>query len=120
MSSGHDCFSRQYDGAIATHYDVLGVTPDAPPELIRAAYRDRARRHHPDRTPTGEGDAMSQVNEAYRVLSDPRRRMTYDRSIGRRTSAGASTGAVCVIVLGVGAGSLSLSLGSLCRRLRRI
>ncbi|KUP91513.1 iron chelate uptake ABC transporter family permease subunit [Tritonibacter horizontis] len=35
-------------------------------------------------------------------------------------SAGASTGAVCVIVLGVGAGSLSLSLGSLCWRLRRI
>ena len=85
-------FSRQYDGVIASHYDVLGITPDAPPELVRSAYRDRARQLHPDRWPADDADAMSAVNEAYRVLSDPRRRLDYDRSIGRRRATGSAAG----------------------------
>lgn len=92
MSSGHDCFSRQYAESIGTHYDVLGVTPEAPPELIRSAYRDRARQFHPDRVVASDTDAMSQVNEAYRVLSDPSRRFDYDRSIGRRGVHGSAAG----------------------------
>ncbi len=75
-----------YAGLIATHYDTLGVDPSAPPERIRAAYRDRARQHHPDRA-SGPVDTMAAVNEAYRVLSDPGRRFEYDRSIGARGSA---------------------------------
>jgi molecular chaperone DnaJ len=63
------------------------VHPDATAAEIRAAYRDRARRHHPDRTGWSGGDvgdsaaAMSSVNEAYRVLNDPGRRANYDRSL---------------------------------------
>ena len=78
-----------YAGHIATHYEILGVEPTAPAERIRAAYRERARLHHPDRAAaTGSGvDAMSEVNEAYRVLSDPARRLEYDRSIRPRSSA---------------------------------
>jgi molecular chaperone DnaJ len=80
---------------------VLGVARDADPATIRAAYRERARQHHPDRR-TGRGDGgggggggtteaeleMAAINEAYRVLSDRGRRAVYDRSLtaGRVTS----------------------------------
>lgn len=76
-------------GAIGTHYDVLGVSPGASPQEIRVAYRERARRHHPDRTAmSGLSDAeMSRINEAYRVLRDPGRRAVYDRSLARAGSA---------------------------------
>lgn len=86
------CFSlwrQPYAEDIATHYEILGVRPDAPSEQIRAAYRERARRHHPDRAAlTGSGvDAMPEVNEAYRVVGDPVRRLEYDRSIRVHGSA---------------------------------
>lgn len=63
-----------------THYDSLKVAPDAPAEVVRAAYRVLAQKYHPDRNP---GDAtaaaaMVVVNEAYRVLSDPELRQQYD------------------------------------------
>ncbi len=59
----------------------------ATPEEIRAAYHERARRHHPDRVGAGAhpGDVMSSVNEAYRVLCDPGRRAVYDRSLAGPT-----------------------------------
>jgi hypothetical protein len=68
---------------ISSHYDVLGVDPDASPQEIRIAYRDRARRYHPDRTRGAElpDVEMSRINEAYRVLGDPGRRAVYDRSL---------------------------------------
>jgi molecular chaperone DnaJ len=51
---------------------------------VRAAYRERARIVHPDRRGVDpKAGAMSDVNEAYRVLSDPGRRMLYDRSLRR-------------------------------------
>lgn len=36
--------------ASATHYQVLGVAPDATPEAVREAYLDRTRRFHPEVT----------------------------------------------------------------------
>lgn len=66
-----------------THYDTLGVERSASDERIRAAYRDLARRYHPDRQggSAAGGDRMPAVNEAYRVLSDPARRAMYDASL---------------------------------------
>lgn len=98
MSSSHDFLVAAHDVVpnprcrptligIATHYEVLGVDADATPEAIRAAYRRRARLEHPDHRPHGTADTMAVVNEAYRVLGDPARRLDYDRSIGRRGSA---------------------------------
>ncbi len=78
---------RPYAEAISTHYETLGVDPSAPPERIRAAYREQARHHHPDRGTVGPDDAMAAVNEAYRVLGDPARRFEYDRSIRAHGSA---------------------------------
>jgi molecular chaperone DnaJ len=77
-----------YDRGIPTHYDVLGVAPDAPAPVIREAYRALARQHHPDRVAAAEGPSpaapdhgMARINEAYRVLGDPGRRAVYDRSL---------------------------------------
>jgi hypothetical protein len=76
---------------------VLGVDRSATSAEIRAAYRDLARRLHPDRAASGGGDdggrAMASINEAYRVLSDPGRRVVYDRSLdGAPTGHGSAAG----------------------------
>lgn len=66
------------------YYAILGVPPTASRGEIRTAYRLLARRHHPDVNPPSEDDVaanefMRQLNKAYEVLSDPRRRAAYDR-----------------------------------------
>ena len=64
------------------HYRVLGVGPSASGDEIRAAYRREARRLHPDSAGSASSSEMARLNEAYRVLSDPGRRVMYDRSRG--------------------------------------
>jgi curved DNA-binding protein len=68
------------------YYAVLGVARDASADDIKRAYRKLARKYHPD--VSKEPDAaqrMSEVNEAYAVLSDPDKRAAYDRlAQGRR------------------------------------
>lgn len=71
---------------IHTHYDNLKVTRNAPPEVIRAAYKTLSQKYHPDRHP-GNADAervMSLINVSYQVLSDPAQRAEHDRSIDRQ------------------------------------
>jgi molecular chaperone DnaJ len=63
-----------------THYERIGVSPDASHDQIRAAYRRLARRHHPD-ADDGDTDRMAALNEAWHVLSDPGRRAMYDASL---------------------------------------
>ena len=64
---------------LRTHYDDLNVTQDAPPEVIRAAYRALAQRYHPDINRTSDAEhTMKIINEAYAVLSDAKRRTNYD------------------------------------------
>ncbi|GAB4038486.1 MAG: DnaJ C-terminal domain-containing protein [Rubrivivax sp.] len=61
------------------YYDVLGVAPDAGVDEIKKAYRRLARKYHPDVSKEGDAAArMSEVNEAWAVLSDPERRAAYD------------------------------------------
>lgn len=67
-----------------THYELLGVAPDATAADIRRAYLRAARRVHPDR-PGGDEERMRSINQAWTVLSDPEARQDYDRSIGRGT-----------------------------------
>lgn len=61
-------------------YQILGVSPNASPEDIRAAFRQLARQYHPDvnPSPTAHEDFL-RVAEAYRILSDRRLRSLYDR-----------------------------------------
>lgn len=70
-----------------SHYDVLGVGRKASHEEIRKAYKKLCLDCHPDRNP-GDPEAedrFKQVNEAYQILSDPRKREMYDVS-GTTTS----------------------------------
>ncbi|MEM9071655.1 MAG: molecular chaperone DnaJ [Myxococcota bacterium] len=63
------------------YYEVLGVARDASPDELKKAYRELARRFHPDRNqddPTAE-DKFKEATEAYRVLSDPEQRKRFDR-----------------------------------------
>jgi curved DNA-binding protein CbpA len=60
-----------------SHYETLGVGPDATQDEIKQAYRLKARDTHPDRE-GGDGGAMVLINQAYAVLGDPDRRQSYD------------------------------------------
>jgi DnaJ domain len=66
----------------ANHYEVLGVSPTASADDIRAAYRDAARERHPDAG--GSADEMQRLNAAWQVLRDPGRRAVYDRALAGR------------------------------------
>lgn len=66
-----------------TFYDVLQVSPNADPEVIKAAYRSLVQRYHPDKNP-GNPDAekrLKTINRAYEVLSDPVKREGYDAAL---------------------------------------
>ena len=63
-----------------THYDVLAVRDDAPVGVIRAAYREMAKHHHPDRV-GGDAALFSEMTEAMSVLTDARARASYDREL---------------------------------------
>ena len=62
----------------ANLYDILGVRQDAPQEAIKAAYREKARKTHPDHG--GSQEAFVTVSQAYKILSDPEQRKEYDRT----------------------------------------
>lgn len=71
---------------ILTLYDVLKVSRDAPPEVIRASYKVLSQKHHPDRNPTDEHAAamMQRINSAYAILSVPEKRQKHDRWVAQR------------------------------------
>ena len=63
------------------YYEVLGVSRDAPAEDIKKAFRQLAKKYHPD---VNQGNAeaeakFKEVNEAYEALSDDQKRAAYDR-----------------------------------------
>ena len=63
------------------YYEVLGVAKDATEEQIRKAYKKLALRWHPDKNPDNKKEAeekFKEINEAYSVLSDPKKRNEYD------------------------------------------
>lgn len=59
-------------------YILLGIERTATPEEIKAAYRQQARTHHPDRG--GNPDVFVRLTAAYNTLSDPEARAAYDES----------------------------------------
>lgn len=74
---------------IHTHYDNLKVARNAPPEVIRAAYKTLSQKYHPDRNQDNpEAIRIIQIiNTAYEVLSDPERRAAHDRWIAKAEAA---------------------------------
>ncbi len=63
-----------------THYEQLGVSRTASGEEIKRAYRQLAIRWHPDKNPNHSlaEEKFKAINEAYRILSDPDLRASYD------------------------------------------
>jgi DnaJ-class molecular chaperone len=63
------------------YYVLLGVSRNETPAGIRAAFREMAKRLHPDRAGQQGTAAFQELAEAYEVLSDPGRRLQYDRDL---------------------------------------
>ncbi|MBE0476912.1 MAG: J domain-containing protein [Coriobacteriia bacterium] len=74
------------------HYTRLQVSRSAEPEVIEKAYKALCMKYHPDKVPPEGRHAatrrMQRINEAYEVLSDPRRRAGYDASLPPEHAAG--------------------------------
>ena len=70
-------------------YERLGVKKDASIDEIKKAYRRLARKYHPDLNPGDESKEkkFKEINEAYEILSDPKKRSEYDE-FGRYSSEG--------------------------------
>ncbi len=84
------------------YYETLEVTRTATPDEIRKAYRQMAKKHHPDVNPDNREEAeakFKEVSQAYAVLSDENKRGVYDRygadavnGMGQNGAAGADFG----------------------------
>jgi molecular chaperone DnaJ len=67
--------------AASDYYEILGVKRDASPDDLKKAFRQKARKYHPDLN-KGSKEAeekFKEINEAYQVLSDPRKKTQYDQ-----------------------------------------
>ena len=63
------------------YYKILGINKGASKEEIKRAFRKMARKYHPDVNPDEpkSGDKFKEINEAYTILSDDKKRDMYDR-----------------------------------------
>jgi len=59
------------------YYQILGVPENADEETIKKAFRELAKKYHPDRG--GDAEKFKKIVEAYRVLSDKKLREEYDQ-----------------------------------------
>jgi hypothetical protein len=66
-----------------TYYDLLGVTRNAPAAEIKKAFREKAKRLHPDIAGKAAEEEMRRLLAAYEVLSNRERRYEYDRAYAR-------------------------------------
>jgi hypothetical protein len=71
------------------YYEVLGVMRNAPPEVIRGAYKALAQKYHPDKNP-GDAEAarmMMALNRAALTLLNAEKRQAYDESLNGQAAA---------------------------------
>lgn len=62
------------------YYEILGISRNATQQEIKSAYRRLALQWHPDRNKSAEAEKrFKEINEAYEVLSDPKKRQAYDQ-----------------------------------------
>lgn len=62
------------------YYEILGLKKGASEAEIKSAYRQLARKHHPDIDKSAGADVrFKEIGEAYQVLSDPGKKQSYDQ-----------------------------------------
>ena len=89
------------------YYDVLGIPRNADDKEIKKAYRNLARKYHPDVCKEkGAEEKFKRINEAYGVLSDAQKRAQYD-NMGHETFTNASKGSYAGGGGGFGGGGFS-------------
>ena len=64
---------------LPNYYDVLGVEQSASPEQIKEQFRLLAKEWHPDRRNDSSEEKMTEINQAYEVLSNQKLREEYDK-----------------------------------------
>ncbi len=75
------------------YYTLLGVARNASEEDIRRAFRRKAMEYHPDRNKNPDAEEkFKEINEAYQILSDSKKRAQYDR-FGKAGVGGGAQGA---------------------------
>ena len=74
--------------AQANYYIILEVGVNASDDEIKASYRELAKKYHPDRNVGNEAaeNYFKEIQQAYAILSDPRKRRDYDLSFFGKTS----------------------------------
>ena len=94
------------------YYDILGVSKSASADEIKKAYRKQALEWHPDRHKDDKEAAekrFKEINEAYQVLSDPKKKSMFDQygstngPAGNPFAGGGSPHNLTKIVLQMGA-----------------
>ncbi|MDE3196116.1 MAG: J domain-containing protein [Acidobacteriota bacterium] len=66
------------DTCAPDHYEILRLSPMADQDTIERVYRTLIKRFHPDNKITGDAEAFIRISDAYRILSDPKKRRRYD------------------------------------------
>ena len=72
------CIRTMSKSEFIDYYELLEISANAQLETIQRVYKMMALRFHPDNQKTGDISRFLQLNQAYEVLTDPRRRAEYD------------------------------------------
>ena len=76
---------------VSDPYKVLGLSPDATDEEVKAAYRKLAKKYHPDLNPGNQraAERMNEINAAYDQIKNPQAQDSYGASYGQSAYGGA-------------------------------